>query len=197
MKFQKTKEWLAHPLFLLLIGALISSYLIPSWTRRWQDHQKELELKTDLLGEINDSVMGMIMKIQVAEVLLKGTSQENYDEAVSDMQSYYLKWMVEKEVIGSNIRAFFPKKADIGRKWDDLVTSVHYLEGLSEISDEAKRREYLHKFIQDRLAEGEGIIDWDKLAKRDLSSWLELSKLIVKQKGELEREIIKSRITSF
>lgn len=77
------------------------------------------------------------------------------------------------------------------------MTLVHYLEGLSEVSDEANRRDYLGKLIQDRLPESESSLDWNKLASRDLDNWIKLSQLIVKPKGELEHEIIKSRISTF
>jgi hypothetical protein len=39
------EEVLVHPLFLLLIGAGVSSLLIPWFTNKWQDHRKKLEIE--------------------------------------------------------------------------------------------------------------------------------------------------------
>jgi hypothetical protein len=67
------REWsahlpglLVHPLLLLIVGALLSSWLIPSITQRWQNHQKELEIKTNLASQISESVTGITMAVQFA-----------------------------------------------------------------------------------------------------------------------------------
>ena len=59
---------LKHPVFLLLMTALVSSYLIPKITKRWQDHQKEMELKTNFVSEISESVVSMVTAVQFAEL---------------------------------------------------------------------------------------------------------------------------------
>jgi hypothetical protein len=41
-----------HPLTLLLIGAGLSSLLIPWFTNRWQDHRKKLEIKVDIASKM-------------------------------------------------------------------------------------------------------------------------------------------------
>jgi len=46
---------LSHPLFLLVIGAIISSIIIPVYTNQWQNYQKELEIKSKLAEEISRS----------------------------------------------------------------------------------------------------------------------------------------------
>jgi hypothetical protein len=65
------EEIVSHPFFLLLVGALISGLLIPYFTRRWQNHQKELEIKTNLVGRISESIMSMIMTNQFIEIGIK------------------------------------------------------------------------------------------------------------------------------
>ncbi len=197
MWHQKLKEWIAHPLFLLLVGALISSYLIPSWTRRWQDHQKELELKVALIREINDSIMNMIMRIEVVEIL--AITKQGKEKEYEDMQSYYKKWMVEKEVIGSNIQAFFPDIIEIGRKWSDLTTIVYLLEALSEVGNGEKigtRKNTLRK-IQKLIPKERSFVDLGELSQRNIDNWLELKRLTVSLKNELVNAISKSRVLSF
>jgi hypothetical protein len=53
---KQIKETLSHPMLLLIVGAIISSLIIPYFTRQWQDHQKELELISDLSDQINKVV---------------------------------------------------------------------------------------------------------------------------------------------
>jgi hypothetical protein len=43
---------MSNPFLLLVAGAIVSSIIIPDFTRRWQDNQKQIELKTNLADEI-------------------------------------------------------------------------------------------------------------------------------------------------
>ena len=61
-------ELLKHPLIVLLVGALISGLLIPAFTRRWQNYQKALEIKTQLVSDLSKSIMGIVMATQFAHI---------------------------------------------------------------------------------------------------------------------------------
>jgi hypothetical protein len=62
-----TWEKLSNPLLLLIIGAVISGILIPYFTRQWQDHQKDLELKTDLVSGISKAIVDLMLAAQLIE----------------------------------------------------------------------------------------------------------------------------------
>jgi len=87
-------DWLAHPLLLLIIGALISALIVPWLTQRWQNHQKKLELKSDLVSQISESVVNMVMAVLYAVLGAKSLTPEKYDEAFHD-------WQTRQAVIGS------------------------------------------------------------------------------------------------
>ena len=70
-----------QPFLLLITTAPISHYLIPKITRRWQDHQKELELKSGFVSEISESVLGIVLAVQCAESSAASQTQEQYDTA--------------------------------------------------------------------------------------------------------------------
>src|SRR5262245_22494393 len=55
------------PLLAVLLTAALSGYVVPRITRRWQDHQKELEIKTSLVEAISDEVLQFILAMQFAE----------------------------------------------------------------------------------------------------------------------------------
>jgi hypothetical protein len=214
MRHQELKKWLAHPLCLLIIGALISSYLIPSWTRRWQDHQKELELKVDLMREISESLMGMIVRIETVESVAEGNKAkyvaskgddpnliknlaQGYTKQVEEMQSYFLEWMVKRDIIGANIRAFFPDKSELVLKWEDLVGLVYWLEALSEAGENVESRKALLNTIRERFFKGKSFPDLDKLAQRNLDNWFELKRRAITQRDEVIRKISESTISAF
>jgi hypothetical protein len=104
----------------LIATALISNFLVPAITRRWQDHQKELELKTGFVSEISESVLDILLAIQFAEVAAGSQTQEQYNEA-------YRNWEKRKAVIGAKLRAYFPKNrswASLGPVRRDRVGSI-------------------------------------------------------------------------
>src|SRR3954465_8200034 len=59
---------LGHPVFLLVLGAAVSSLLIPAITRGWQNHEKQLQIKTGLVTDMSSSLTTFLMAIQFAEV---------------------------------------------------------------------------------------------------------------------------------
>jgi hypothetical protein len=106
---------LAHPLMLLVIGAIISSLLIPYFTRQWQDYQKELELKTDIAGEISKAISNVIITARFVQNP-DFTNQMNFGSASLD-------WEISKAFIGSKIQSYFPNP-QIRQDWKNLSNVI-------------------------------------------------------------------------
>src|SRR5205085_3830762 len=107
---------LAHPLLLLIVGAAVSSYLVPSLTRSWQDHQKELEVKVSLVDQISKTVAEFIIAVQLAAFRSDIQTQEEFDEAYKD-------WEVAKPTIIGRLRAYFPNSPLLD-EWKELALGV-------------------------------------------------------------------------
>ena len=185
------EEWLSHLLVLLLIGASISSYLIPAFTRRWQDHQKELELKTSLISQISESVTGMIMSIQFAELRTTSQTQADFDKAYRESQ-------IKSSVIGSYLRAYFPT-TQIPPQYANLSFLIEAFYALTGIHEANERMTYLQNMKHKYFAESP--IDWhaltDKRNPNYSNNWLQLRDKVLNQKDELIQSIIKSHISAF
>jgi hypothetical protein len=106
---------LSHPLILLLVGAGITGLLVPDITNQWQNHQKELELKTDLANQISRAVANMIISARLIQITGFISS--------SDYGSAYVAWETAKSSIGSQIEAYFPN-TEIKQEWDNLSAAV-------------------------------------------------------------------------
>jgi hypothetical protein len=110
-------RFFSHPLFLLVIGAIISSMIIPVYTNQWQNYQKELEIKSMLAEEISTSISNMIINSRLIQI--SGfTDDIDYTRSVID-------WEVSKARISSIIGTYFT---------DPFVKNQ--LEGLSFLVDE-------------------------------------------------------------
>jgi hypothetical protein len=110
-------------MLLLLIEALVSSFLIPRLTRQWQNHDQELELKDDLVAQVNDTVTDFVMAVQFVELGSVTMSQEDFDDS-------YRQWEIESAIIESKLRVYYPGVpiASDWRTYSSLVTDFLWSE---------------------------------------------------------------------
>jgi hypothetical protein len=179
-------EWLKHPLLLLLVTALISNYLIPRITRRWQDYQKEIELKTTIVSEISEAVLSIVMAVQFSEGGAKSQTQEEYDKA-------YRNWEIRRAIIASKIGAYFPN-SELVTKWYAFSETLTEIYALSGTTDRDYRRERLSR-IQQYLIDAD--INWDTLFNYQIKKegfhefqkyykvWFSLKEAILGRKDDL------------
>lgn len=135
----KTSAFLQHPLTLLLIGAVLSSYLIPSWTRQWQNQQAELGTKVEIVNSVDRSSTQMIMAVQYAVVGAKSQSQSDYDNA-------YRQWQIDKQIIRSKLQAYFPD-SQLVEDWSRFSEQLDEFYRISGSSDLAERKKYLDNWL--------------------------------------------------
>src|SRR5215212_8378501 len=103
--------YLSNPLLLLGVGAVISGLLVPYITSQWQNHEKELELKTAVVTRLSESVSNVLTAAQFTTAELP--------EVVDYYQAYY-EWETASSAIGSYLRAYFPD-ANIEEEWDEYA----------------------------------------------------------------------------
>jgi hypothetical protein len=175
-------DFLAHPLFLLFAGAVVTGLLIPALTRRWQDRQKALELKTELIGEISESITEMVMAVQFVHLGATSMDQQRFDEA-------YREWEARSAVIGTKLQAYFPRTA-IPAEWAKLSEVVIDFYALEGVSDENQRSEYFHR-INEKLS---ALLDSQYERSED---WGALKEGISMKKADIIKKVLDSRISVF
>ncbi len=191
MRNKSVYDWLSHPLLLLLIGALVSSYLIPMLTRGWQNHQKQLELKTVLVTQISEEVTDFLMAVQFAEMGSTSQSQENYEMA-------YRAWETDSAKLGALLSAYFPQ-ATISENWrvfSEVVTDFYALSGTTQPAS----RQYLLDRMQTAAFLTNAPVDWAALAQRGdnyAENWLALRNQLTAERDAIIRAILDARIASF
>jgi Divergent InlB B-repeat domain len=211
-----TARVLSHPLVLLLIGAAITSYVIPLLTRRWQEHQKELELKVDLVTQISDSVYRIMIATEQLESESDMRSGFSDKEGMSNYRKASLDWQLKTGVIKAQIQLYFPK-SDFKNKLEIFFEIVHNIYLLALIDNKIDRNRSF-KIIKDniiRLAktpvtiQALDNIDWAVLAAKYSSSnnkeihpdylknWLNLKATMLGLQSELLDEIVKLNISGF
>lgn len=187
-------EFVSNPMLILIVGALVTGLLVPYITNQWQNHQKELELKTDLVAEISDVVTRMILAIQFAEVGATSFTQEDYDKS-------YSNFLVSSAIIGSKIRSYFPD-TQLGKEWDTNSKIIEDLYALSGITNETRRLELLQK-INTYLSTDSAPIELGLLVFKGntpeeqlqwQTNWGKLRDKTLERKDNIIQAILKNRI---
>jgi hypothetical protein len=138
------------PLLAVLLTAALSGYVVPRITRRWQDHQKELEIKTWLVEAVNDEVLQFVLAMQFAE--RNASTQEAFNEA-------YRRWEIQRAVLTGKLRVYFgdPTIAREFESFSEAVTDFYALAGISRPEYRSRQIEKLKSYF------GETATNWKRL----------------------------------
>lgn len=117
----------AHPATLLLVAgvitALLSGLLVPSVTRRWQNHDKELERRSAILHEELGVKSRLVNLIGEASANFLGASQlRAYVEpspatGLGKYDRAYVRWSISSAKIASELAAYFRPRSKPARRW--------------------------------------------------------------------------------
>lgn len=129
-------EFLSHPFVLAIFGSVVTvfftGFLIPDLTRGWQDHQKELDLKTALVSDVSSSATKIIIAIQIHEVRYRRQAQVSVPD-VASLDNAYRTWQVNSEITRSRLQSYFPGTL-IGQHWSLYATLITKLYVISDCS---------------------------------------------------------------
>ena len=206
-------EFFQHPLVILLAGAIISGVLIPFFTKNWQNHQKSLDIKNDLVTEISKTVTTMMINVQY---FLENTKKRSDGEQIEEQQKYndnYKNWTIAKDIITSRLEAYFPTQ-NITQQWKKYTAVINDVYALSTINEKSKRKDKINKIKKYlNTSKSETMTDqinWDMLEDREnaikdgeifteeyLDNWWNLKKSILDAENVIIQDIIKKPIQGF
>lgn len=173
------------------MGAGLSGVLVPSITRKWQDHKTELDLKVQLVDKLSESVTSIVM------ATIDATSMN--DKMKGDIIEYhkgcsYITARIEPYFYGSNDQI-----ATEWRKYDDIIQKFYHLPEMNE-----EKRSELIEAIR-KYAEGSkkkdlvSTVNWEKLKgfipftnKQEMAGLLR--NVLFDLKHDLMRDIMNSDI---
>ena len=109
---ENISQILSHPFSLLIVGAIISSLIIPYYTKSWQDYQKELEIKSDIASDISKTMTDYVINGRLVQ--MPGfMDQIDYTKST-------IEWEISKSVIKSRIQSYF-NNLQLIKTWDNLT----------------------------------------------------------------------------
>jgi hypothetical protein len=113
---------LAHPFVIAVVIALLGNFLIPNFTRKWQDHQKALEIKTGLVSDMGESISDAVMS---GRFISAGLVSRSSSDPRADQRAFndgYRAWTTSNASIGAKIQAYFGN--DLGSQWRKFANVV-------------------------------------------------------------------------
>jgi hypothetical protein len=109
--------WLANPLLVTVVAAVLGGLLIPYISKGWQDHQKALEIKTGLVTQMSESSSGTVAtsRFLAGDLIPAKTQQAIWNKAYRD-------WVTESSSIGAKLQAYMSLAT--GDHWRSFGYSV-------------------------------------------------------------------------
>lgn len=137
------RETVGHPLFLLLVGAVVSGALVPRLTQHWQDQRKMREIKTDLVERVTLAVTEMFTATQFAQAGATSQTQADFDTA-------YRAWQHRKAILTALLRVYFrsPAVDDAWLRCRTLTSAYYAQAGIAGAGAQpagARRQAYLQR----------------------------------------------------
>jgi hypothetical protein len=125
-------KWLANPLVVTVVAAVLSGLLIPYVARGWQNHQKALEVKTGLVTQMSESSSGTVATSRFLAASLIPDAQPIWNTAYRD-------WVTESSSIGAKLQAYV--SLETGDRWRSFGYSVTDFLSLSVAARSQSSRE--------------------------------------------------------
>jgi hypothetical protein len=201
MQLSDVDALMRHPLLLVIATGLLSSYLIPYFTRRWQNHQKSIETRTQFASQVIQTVVRFLISVQMAE--RHAIQQDKYD-------ADYQEWEVHRATLESELRGQF-KDPGLAADWASLseaVTALYRLSGTWTKTYRSSVLEELKVFFPDVAADWACLRDHEKNWKSNdeksnddfqkyFAQWWKLREAALLRAGDLTSRILEAKTTSF
>jgi hypothetical protein len=198
--YRPLNEWLANPLLVTVVAALLGGWLIPQITREWQNHEKALEIKTGLVSQMSESVSRAVMTSRFIAV---GLVREASRDPNADQRAWndgFREWTTNSASIGAKLEAYFG--SDLGSDWrsfGNVVTDYFQLSANVQPSRPAQVREIfayqelpknLHLSAKDRR-----VLATSNSSPAFHRAYAELGRAILQRRDELVQSVLDAGVS--
>jgi hypothetical protein len=197
-------HWLANPLLVTVVAALLGSWLLPQLTRGWQDHQKSLEIQTGLVSQMSESVSSAVA---TGRFIAAGLVAESSTDPRAEQRAWndgYRTWTTESASIGAKLRAYVG--SGVGSEWQTFTYVVtDFLQLSANVKRDSGRVEQVREIFtyRDRLKNVHlSRQDWLVLATTRSgaafqSAYAELGRGLLARQDELVQRVLDSSVSGF
>ena len=186
-----------------MVAALLGGWLIPQVTRKWQDHEKALEIKTGLVSEMSESVSSAVMTGRfIAVGLVRGASAD----PSADQRAWndgYRAWTTGSASTGAKLEAYFAA-SDLGSEWRsfaNVVTDFFQLSATVNATRSAQVREiFAYPELSKELrlsAKDRHVLATSNSSPEFQRAYAELGRGILKRRDDLVQDVLDAGVSGF
>ena len=118
---QEISQFTSNPLLLLVVGAAITSYIIPKITNRWQEQRKEIEVKIELTTKMSTLIGDLFGNAAKAWSSESGLTQDQIKEALSFIE----KWTRKTYATRHQLQAY-TRSSKLSKQWDWYINILRF-----------------------------------------------------------------------
>ena len=197
-------HWLGNPLLVTVVAALLGSLLLPEITRKWQDHQKALEIQTGLVSDMSTAVSGAVANSRFIAAGLVARSSSSPGAEQQAWNGVYRDWTTSSASIGAKLRAYLgPAVSADWQQFGYVVTDFVALSA-QERANSGRQQQVEEIFrYRDRL---KGVTltpaQWRLLAgprsgAQFQDTYAAVSRALLTRQDELVQEVLDSKVSGF
>jgi hypothetical protein len=120
-------ERIPTPVLVTIVGALLTAWLIPAFTRQWQDRQTARELKASVVAQMNGATADAVINSAfIAANRLPSSQGSGFDQEAFNRLD--LKWRQDGAAVEARLRAYFsPVLVGEWASYEELVLNTYFL----------------------------------------------------------------------
>jgi hypothetical protein len=200
---RQLNEWLGNPLLVTVVAALLGGWLIPQITRKWQNHEKTLEIKTGLVSQMSKSVSSAVMTGRfISTGLVRGASADpNADQKA--WNDGYREWATSSASIGAKLEAYFAG-SDLGSEWRSFANVVTDYFQLSANVNATRSDQVREIFEYTELpnglrltAKGRDVLATSNSGAQFDRAYAELGRAILERRDDLVHGVLDAGVSGF
>jgi hypothetical protein len=182
------------PVLMVLFGAAVSAWLVPAFTRQWQDRQKEREIKVALVSEIGDSTSDVLVTSQFVASGALTSGQAEYNRVS-------LGWARRSAQVEARLGAYFPGQglADRWRDYSIVVENGLYLI-TNETAGKTRAVNEVRRYLETRGLEP-AEVNWNLLLALDnqeaVDDYVDVSRKLLDASKPLIQAILDANAEGF
>jgi hypothetical protein len=151
---------LAHPLVVAIASALLSLMLVTLLTKRWQDRQKELEIKSRLVTEMTRTISEPIASSRIwSRGVQLGTGMPSYAETLHQID-------IKQAELSALLQVYFPDNPNLSARWRTFSGALNYCVRITAQDEPTRKTAHVEKVREFVCRDGKPPdLDWEFLGR--------------------------------
>jgi hypothetical protein len=190
-------EFLKQPLFAVLVGLAFSLGFGPWLARKWQDHQRDRQIRTDLVSEMSRCVMSLVAVLErrhpgtARGEFLNSEREAKTDELAISMNTFD----VDRCVIGTKLETYFvsshDEKRSLPNRWTTFADELLRFSATSPVSNGGEEADQERATLAKTLHQHPGVAAGKADERRRWAdeSWGKTEQLFMGEKLDLLRAV--------